>query len=278
MTGVGPDVLPAVVVAAGERPIHTPRAARLVEIVANPSDRVSKGDVLFRLEAPDLDIEIAKTERRLELVELRIGRASADDSERSDAIVLERERAALTVKLAGLQRERGELVVRAEADGDVLQVAADLHVGRWVGPDLELGVFAPDHRLAAEGYVNGDDADRLQDGATGVLIADDPLAPRLPVRLERIAADGAQSIALAELASSTGGPIGVEPNAEGELVPSVAHRRVTFSALQPSDGGPAGPALSRQYRGIVHLRGRPESFAARFVRHALKVLAREAGA
>ena len=207
----------------------------------------------------------------MRLAKLRVGRSVADEVDREQFLVLERERLSLETERAGLKKELNELVIRAPISGTVLELASKLEPGRWVGRDLQLALVGKPGLWEATGYVSEADVWRVSDGADGTFIPDAPFAEAIPVRLDRVASQGAEHISTPALSSVYGGQIGVNRGENDRLIPIQAAYQVKLSVLSRPTG------QNSEFRGLIHLAGRPESFAARAWRQVLKVFAREAG-
>lgn len=262
--------VPSVLTRGEMRPVFVDRPAQLIARRVREGDTVVPSTVLFTFHDPDLAQRLKVIERKLVLARLRLGRLTADKTDRGEALVLQREQTALEVERAGIRREMAELHVRAGARGRVLQLAPNLHAGLWVGPDVKLAVIG-DATQEAVGYLSESDAARVAIGAQGRFIPDAPLAPALPVSFKRRAVVGAERIGERMLTSQFGGAIAVSSAEDRALRPVTAQYRATFDVVGTAVG-------NRQQRGVIHLTGRAESLLARAWRQTLKVLAREAGA
>lgn len=267
----GSVTVPALLGHSGRIPLHAKQPAQIAALDLEPGAVVGKGKILVRLVAPAIDNKLRQVERKIELVRLRLGRRTADRTDLDATIVLERELAALQTQRGGLLKERADLEVRAPVNATVLEVADNLHVGRWVDTETRLALLGEGNRIEAVGYLRESDVARVEIGTTGVLIPDEPTAPRLRIRLVSISATGAETISHPELTSEFGGPIAVERGDNDRLIPRSGAYLVKFAV----EGAPPRTGM---VRGIIHLDGKPESLAARFWRQTLKVLAREAGA
>ncbi|MEO1695035.1 MAG: site-2 protease family protein [Pseudomonadota bacterium] len=273
----GTVVAPAIIARGEQMALHPAVASRIETVHVKAMDRVKAGAPILTLRAPDLAHEERVLRRQLAVANLRLGRLSADSQDRSNLIVLERERRALRTKLLGLQERRAELVMVAERDGRVLALADRLEPGRWVAPDERLALLAHGGALEAVGYIAADTAPRVRAGMSGVFISDAATGPRLHVTLVDIDRSGAAAIDVPGLAAAQGGWIAVEKDDANKMRPIAAHYKVRFS-LRDLSAERRALLEGRIYRGVIHINGDPESFAARVWRRLLTVLARESGA
>ncbi|MGI9408684.1 MAG: HlyD family efflux transporter periplasmic adaptor subunit [Hyphomicrobiaceae bacterium] len=264
--------IPAVVQSAQTQPIHAVRPAQIVERHVEAGQRVRKGDKLFSLRSGELDNQVALARTELKLIKLRLGRRNVDRVDREESLVLQRQSLALKGKIAGLLAQRRELVLRAPATGVVLELDREAHAGRWVKPSQQLALIGEPQRLEATGYAAEEDVWRISSGTTGSFVPDAALAPAIDVRLRDIAVTGSPNLDVTSLASVFGGPIAVERNSDGNLVPVRAQYQVRLDLLEPLQDH------RTESRGVIQLAGNPESLLARFWRRALNVLIRESGA
>lgn len=264
--------IPAVIERAELQRVHPVRPARIVSVHVRHGDRVAAGAPLLTMTSPDLDHEIEQTRTRLRLARLQHARRGADAADREASMVLENMITALGTKIAGLEQEKRELVVRAPFGGRVAEMGQDIHPGRWIGPRDMVAMIAGEGSLIARGYVAEADVWRVRPGNQGRYIPEHAMRAHADVVVGQIAASGAASIEIVELASTSQGRIAVRQGENRTLIPTGAQYLVEMQVAGTS--GPAELAL----RGVVVVDGAPESIAARVWRHALKVLVREAGA
>lgn len=268
-------IVPAIVSLQDREPVHPEAAGRLVALHVAPGDLVAVGQVIARLERPDLEQRLSTVARRLAATEVRLGRGAADEHERLQTIVLERERNALIAERDGLEAQRRAMILRAPIAGQVLEMATNLHKGRWLSTAERVALIGAPAGLEASGYVTEVDAWRIEPGTLGHFIPDHVLAAGMAVTLRTVAARGAATIDIPELSNQFGGRIAVTADPEGTLVPSEAQYRVVATVV--TSGQPVR-ATGTSLRGVIHFDGRRQSFAARLWRQILKVVARETGA
>ncbi|MEL6373754.1 MAG: site-2 protease family protein [Pseudomonadota bacterium] len=265
----GRIVAPAIFIAAQEQKLHAPRPARVTEVAVRNGQRVRSGALLAVLEAPALRHEQERNAVQIALLKARLARLAADDKERDQALIITRELQAAQARARGLAREAEQLELRAAFDGVVRDMLPDLHAGRWLDRKTRLLRVVAPQQAHLRGYVAEDDLWKVEANAVGRFIPDDPLAAARDIRLIDVAYAGAKALEEPYLASNYGGPIAVTPDADGVLKPNGAVYRARFAV--------EGQAPGRVDRGVVLLRGKPESFAARAWRQVMRVLVRESG-
>ena len=262
---------PALLADADVANIYPNRAARIASVETSKGARLAKGATLVHLVSPELESAIRSTEIQLALTRVRMARSTADQQDKAQLLVLAGELASNATKLAGLQKEREQLTVRAPADGVVAMLAPHLRPGLWLAKSDLIAVMTGQKTLTARGYLSESALSRVHPGASGRFVPDDLTRPTFPVTLSKIALSGAASIDIPELASIYGGRVGVEPDAGQRLAPVGAQYLVEFTV----PGSSAFP--SQTVRGLIELDGAPESFAVALWRQVAKVMIRESG-
>ena len=264
--------LPAQLQADRHVTLYPAAPARIATMPATPDRRVAAGAVLFRLVSPDLDHQIAQSERDLTLTQHLILRQAASPETLSALGVLQEQLATQWSAYHGLVDQRAALAVAAPFDGRLVDVPADLAAGRWVGMDQPLGRVISDNQALIEGYLSADDLARVQVGAVGRFIPDDITRPDVAVRVTAIDAASTPTLDTPYLVSVYGGSIAVRADENQRLVPEHAVYRVALEPLEPHDVTPDQVA-----RGVVRLEGDARSFADRVYRAVAAVLIRESG-
>ena len=264
-------VVPAVMQAADYAVLYPPAPAEVVAVHAVEGQEVEAGAPLFELRSPELDYQIAQTEREIALRQLRILRQAASAEDRDRAAAVQQELASYMAALVGLRGQRDRLVVRAPLAGHVVDLDETVRPGLWVGERYRFGQIIATGSAAIRGYAAGADLDRLNPGAEGWFYPDDPLRPAVPVTVATIDRVDAAVIDLPQLASVYGGPVPVRPERDGRLVPEGSHYRVT---LRPRDEA-ALPAQS--IAGTVRIEGPAHSYLDRAWRAVAAVVIRESG-
>jgi len=262
---------PAVLKAAYQQQLFVPKGAQLRERRAAAGQRVAAGEPLFRFESPDLQEDYRQAQRKLDVVQARVQvqSLSRDLIDRSQTTWRELEAAQAALAAAAAELDR--LTVRAPAGGTLVDVTDPLEPGEWLREGTRLATVVDAERSVVEAYVPEDALGKLQVGASGRFLADDPGGRWIPVRVETVAATSSRVLAEPALASIHGGGIATHQGKDGALVPEAPVYRVV---LRPE--GPLPPA-ARVTRGEVLLEGTRESLMARVWRIAVGVFVRESG-
>lgn len=264
--------VPAVIEGKDIARVYTQRPSRVVSVDVAPGQFVAAGTVLATFDVPEIDNEEQVIRARLAAIHLRLARRSADEKDLQDNLVIEQERAVLSSRLNSLAVQRRQLELRAPISGHVVEVMSDLHPDRWLASKQQIALIDGSNQAKLAGYIAADDLWRVRPGATGTFVPEDVQAPRVAVKLTSIGVSGAQEIDILDLASTNGGYVAAEADAQRRLVPTNAQYRVGLEALD-DDAAP-----TRTLRGVVLLTGSAESLLSRAWRRVLTVLVRESGA
>ena len=269
-------VLPAVVRAADYATLYAPVPARIVEMTAPPGNAVRAGDILFRLEAPDLEQQLKLVRLRLVAVAIRIQRQATNLEDLDSLPALQEQMAALLSNESGLLARQENLVIRAPFDGTIADLAPELAPGLWVKPDQPLGRVVDYRRAIFRAYLAAAELDRVAVGAVGRFLPEDPARPAVGVSVTAIERVNAAVLDIPMLASTQGGPVAAQaaaPGAAGQSapVPAAPVYRVTLKPLEPA------PAPEQVVPGIAVVEAGAVSPLRRIWRATIGVLIRESG-
>ena len=259
----------AVVSADRETQVFSPRPAYVRMVHVSDNTQVKTGDVLIELTSPDLDFEVTQTQRQIALLEARRARIAGDQQDRLYSDVIMSELQGQRQKLSGLHREQDLLTIRAPFSGVITEVDDDIAAGQWIDHITPIARIVAPGAVQVRGYVDENDAWRLESDDHATFIPEDPLMSRQTARLKEISKAGAHRLDVPYLASLYGGDVASERNADGEIIPRSGQYLVRLAMNDTP--------WQRAVRGTVHLTGKPESFAAAVWRRVLQVVVRESG-
>ncbi len=250
--------------------IYAPRSSRVQFAEIADRQRVSAGDTLLILSAPDLEHEVRKTRLLIQLTERRLDRIAGDTRDLSQRVVLEGELSRHVTNLAGLREELRRLHIRSPHAGTLRDVDRDLGKGQWVDDATPFARVVASTPTEARCYVSEEDIGRLAPGGRATFIPEDPLMPRQSGSIIEVSGTGSRAIELPYLASVFGGAVAADRDQGGEIKPRSGHHRVRVALY--------GPPVKRAVRGTLHLSAASESIASVIWRRVLKVLVRESSA
>lgn len=261
--------LPAVAAPADSVRVHPPRAAVLTMFAA-PGASVAAGQVVARLEDPELDFSIGQTRAQVAILETGLVQAEADALTARDLGVLRERLARERAALAGLLAQRESLSVVAPFAGRVVDAAPDLHVGSWRAPERPLFLVVGARGPTIRAYVDDRDLDLVRPGAPAVFHADEPAFPPIRGRIRAVEAVPAETLDDPVLASAEGGPIAAQAGPDGLLRPRQGLYRVDVEV--PDQDAPA-----HLLRGTLVADSRPRSLLGLAAARIEALLVRESG-
>jgi putative peptide zinc metalloprotease protein len=265
--------IPAVLTATEQAPAFAPRPARLEAVRVRQGETVRAGQILMALSASEIEQQLAAARERERLLNERLDRRSADRKDLSESLTLTREVQLERDRIAGLERERARLAVRAPIDGVVVELALELSPGRWVDEKTRLALIAAPDSLEARGYINADDLHRIREGDAGEFVDEQRLMPARAIQVSRVGAAANDTLDNWVLTSAHGGDVPAR-QFEGRLR---AEKAVFEVAGDVTDLSRHALPLT-ELRGEMQIRGEPISLASRLARRIASVLLREAGA
>ena len=212
----------------------------------------------------------------------RINQSTVNERDLRQQQVLQQQDLAVQRKLSGLEAEQTQLDMRAPAKGWIMQLAPDLHEGRWVSKDELLALVATSDRMMVKAYIAQEDVARLSQSSSGTFIPDDISRPTFGVRLARIAKTNSTILDQPELASVYGGDIAVQLDESQQLIPKRSRYLAELSLAPSTDDGVsqlngAGVYALQTVNGVIKLDGEAESLLIGMVRQAASVIMAELG-
>ena len=262
--------VPALLEANRVSALYAPLPARLKQLHITDGQQVEQGALLMELESPDLDSRQRIVRSEINILQLQIRRQAGRSETIADLSVLEQQLAEAVAQYRGLAAQRQRLMIRAPAAGVVRDLMPTLHDGRWLSPQVVLArLVEPGHRL--RGYLPEEQLWRVEPGAQGRFIADDPARSALHVRLTEVDATGTDYLQLSALASDNQGPIAVRRNPEQQAEPLQAQYGVQLQTLDEVQTPP------QPVRGLVILEGKGESVLGFIWRRVVALGVRESG-
>lgn len=262
-------VVPAVLEPAAYARIFPTTPAMVKSVSVHRGDDVAAGSTLVTLVSPQNERDRALARIRLALVEAKLQRRASVVEDRAETLSLDTERKLLLDRLAGLERERRELVLTSPIAGVVRDLDPDLDPGRWVGRDAQIALITAPDSSVARGYIRDGAAQGVIAGAVGTFVPDSYFYAIAPVRVADIGYAAASRLDIAALSSVDGGPIPARPTPDHGSAPDFAVFPIRFSA---EVGAPRTVT-----RGAVRVAGARESIVGGMLRQVARVLVRESG-
>ena len=257
-----------------QRVIYSPQPARLVAVLVSDGETVNPGQLLFELEAPELDDEA----QRANILAKAYARQAAglpvlnQRGEAQSAKAMQQARELRQQARAQTQAAE-RLLLSAPFSGSVRDLAEGLHPGTWVNSQLPLGRVVDDSAWRAELLVQEQALARIAVGQSVRLyqpaLASAPLTGRVaaidPLRVTRLPHP--------MLDANSGGPILTHRQDERDVVVDALYRvSITLDAGSESAAATAAGAIRRG-----RIDAEPQSIWQQWLRPLLAVLVRESG-
>ena len=259
--------LPALLAPIADQPLASGDPARIERVLVRPGQQVAAGQPLVLLSQPDIALGTAQARLRIAELESRLQRGVADADDLADRTVLQRDLLAERDRLAGYERRRAGLVLRAAASGRVVDLTDAVQPGVWTDGRQPLLRVVSAGAADVQAFADDDQSWRLEPGVTGRFVPDDAGAASWRVRLDEIGAAAALPEA-PQLMQPNGGPI----PAAGGSNPRALHA-MTPVRLVAERGD--GTGFAQPVAGRVILPATGESLAARLWRALGRVVVKQ---
>ena len=270
--------IPAVVEPAAYARLYPLTPGVIVSVAARRGARVEAGQALVTLRSPQHERASRLARLRLALVEARLARLASVAEDRAERLALDGERGLLIDKLAGLERERRDLVLRAPIAGLLRDLDPDLEPGRWLGRDAPVALVVSPEAAVARGLRRDGTAEALKTGDHGTFYPDSFFMGSAEATVTDVAEAAAARLDIPALSSLAGGPVAARPAPEPG-----SHARDAMPGAAPEDAvfpvrfALRSAAPRRVTRGAVLVDGERESLAGASLRQLARVLRRESG-
>lgn len=198
---------------------YAPVPAKIEEIAVFQGQKVTQGDLLFRLSSFNLDHNINITRQRLEdLIAIRnSSQATPELANKRSMINSEIENT--RQELAGFQEMAGKLNIRAPFSGTIEMLEPSLSRGQSVSTTETLALLADNDHKILSGYIGEQDAGKIPLEGAGTFYPEYSPFVTYPVVLERIDKTGADVLFWSELSSEQGGAIPSKTTQGGRIEP-----------------------------------------------------------
>nr|CRH04454.1 putative Peptidase M50 [Candidatus Magnetococcus massalia] len=268
-----PIQAPAELHAVLQTDLYAPNPGQIAQRFVGDGTEVERGTPLMRLIS--IDLESRKRQANIDILAIQAKLETLESSEenRTNRQILEQQLLEKRSLLLGVEEEIARLVIRAPHGGIYLDVPEGLRNGLWVNPSTLLGRVVDRSQASIKAYAVEDDLHRLELPSTGRFYAQDPEDPAINVSLVEISPSSSNRLESPYQASTYGGGVAVNEDAEGELVTQQA---IYTLRLLPSEGENWQPR-GRVVTGTVRLEGKPESLFEQAATFVTGILIRESG-
>ncbi|MGH8605006.1 MAG: efflux RND transporter periplasmic adaptor subunit, partial [Gammaproteobacteria bacterium] len=181
---------PAILQSAQYVTVYAPEPGRIIDVFIKRNQQVKAGDTLLTLDSPQLAEEMVRTAKKVKVHKLRFQRSASNLEDLANMHVALQQWTAESSRLAGLEKKRRKLTIRAPISGVITEVAEALHRGRWINQKLALAFVVDPASAELSGLVSETELTRLKVNQPARFLPDDPKRRPVHARLVEISEAG----------------------------------------------------------------------------------------
>jgi putative peptide zinc metalloprotease protein len=257
---------PAVLKAAGHATLYAPVPALLMSLEVAEDQNVTPGQILAKLDNPDLRRRLGQTEGRVVVLKYELTSAGFEESFRNRSQAIAKGLESALAEKAALIGEIQRLSLTATLAGTVADLSPNLQPGQWISPKDP--ILSIRKGTVIDAFLAEDDLLRIQPGAKARFIPEGSGAS-LSATVQSIDSMAVRNLMEPVLASQFGGAIPARIDRQS-LVPESAIYRVRLLLDNDQD-------TAVTLRGEAHMEGEARSALSRLLRTAAAVILREWG-
>ncbi len=262
---------PMVMMAAQAQGLYTPAAAEVLRIAVQEGQTVKAGALLAELRSPELEAQWRQAEAEAQRLRWQVEQQAFSSSLMEAGPALYKRWQAAEAAVQGLAQQKAQLRVVAPFAGTVVEANASLRTGAWLPAGEKLFQLVGPQGIKAEAFVTEAQLDRLNGRQTARLIPDRPEVAGVDCQVSGVDRVNISVLDKPYLASSYGGPLPTQLDAQQAPLPLQALFRVRLD-----DCTQAQP-LTQELAGIALLQGERQSWLGRGLRQGLALWQQEAG-
>ena len=268
----GKIVAPAVRKARQTASLYPPFSCRITTCNVQNGGRVGQGDVLFELESPHIDHQMAISAREIETLRIALKRQKTATAGLEQSLVTFEELFRAESNLEGLSKQKKRLVITAPFAGMIKDIPPGLHAGSWVNQSQFLGTLLTPDAQKIHAYIQEKEVQNMADTSRVLFYSDS--GEHDPVACTLVAMDPTSPETLEDdpsLASLYGGTLPVEQDRNHHLILKKSHYRALFLPETPE------AACTTVENGHIVINRKPRSLIVDTFKHVYGVLIRESG-
>ena len=262
---------PALARAVHEAAIFAPSSARVVAVEVTVGQTVRRGDVLLRLESPELATRAERAQLRGEGYAVELARSAAGNLQLERRLVTEEQLGEALADEAGAAAEIAALTVRSPQDGKVVDMPSDLVAGRWINVRHPLLRVVDQRAAEIEVYLGESQIGAVAVGQGVRFYPDAPEAPVVRGSIVGIDSSAGHAVPHPLLASVHGGGIAATQTSRDALV---AHETI-YRVRVRTDAGE--PGFTQVVRGSARIEANWLAIGWSGLARMASVIVRESG-
>ncbi|PKR55655.1 HlyD family efflux transporter periplasmic adaptor subunit [Thalassospira marina] len=264
--------MPAILTPQDRLVIHASDAALIADFPTE-NRQVKAGDVLLQLQDPDLDMAIAQSDRKLQIIALAKQQTAVNQMAARENAIIDQEYAEEQARMTGLIARRERLTVCAPFAGLVTDIDPLLAKGIWVNREQPLFLLVAEGTGLLTAYVDERDRSLVSAGSAARFYPEAGDYPVMDGVVRDVQSVPAEFLTEPMLASINGGEIPVREDVNGQLVPE--HGQYQVMVEMPDQHGFGD--IHHVLRGVVYSQSKPYSLAGYAYDRVRALLSRETG-
>lgn len=208
---------PALMKSAQESPLIAPQASQLFEIHIQNGQSVKAGDILFTLNAPELEKQQTTNALSIKYLQKQLAQSSVSSQNFSQANLQRNDLLRVKSESIRLQSEKDSLIIKSPFDGVVRDLSEVINTGDWLEKREFLGLLVSKNYVI-ETYVSEYEIEKIKPGSKLEFIASDTLE-KVSGIVSYIEQSSVKTLKNEELASIHGGTIPVKADRDNFLRP-----------------------------------------------------------
>ncbi|PID77510.1 MAG: hypothetical protein CSB24_01165 [Deltaproteobacteria bacterium] len=265
-------LLPAVIKPDEFMELYSQVPGKVEHIYIEEGEGVQKGQILFAVRSPELDYQLKRAVLEVQQAGNLLKRSAVNDQLREQQTVAEERYIEALQRVSGLQKQKKMLDIKAPFSGKMVSLPDTLKENIWIAETDRLGILAQSNRWLIYAYARAGDLERLRSGTAGLFYAGPESGKPLPARIVSISQVNIKNFTEPMLTSINGGPIAVSLEQDGKYLPeeSVFQVQLELTGEKPYTARMIQP-------GVVRIKARPVSLAAKVFRNLHSLFIRESG-
>ena len=261
--------VPAVIRAENVQEIYSPVAARITSIDVKDGDKVERGQLLFRLEVPELFLRSTKAEVNLATARSEFLRAVATTRQQERREVLLQQIAEALAERQSVKEELSRLEIRASEAGLIRDLSSQLVEDRWINSrELMARVVSPGQSVI-EAYIPESRVKSVEPGQLISFISNVAGAEPIDGVVRSVDTTATRQVNHRVLGTPYGGTVAAVVDKRGILNAQDPVYRVV---IEPISDNTYVPAV---VRGTVRIHVDLEILAQNFFARAISIVIRE---
>ena len=262
---------PAVVKPLQQQLFYATTPGIVAQLQVHKGDRVEAGQVLLTLTSPDLAFEQAQSQKEINLLQWQLDHQTSSERLMQQGDLIRERLTQAYSELHRIQDQQSKLIFKAPFAATVTELNEGLQTGLWVAAQEPLLTLAQPGALHIEILVEESALGRLSSNKPVALYPQQPELDAFTCSQTEVETLALSELSTGHLASVYGGPIAVNPAAEGKLVPDQGIYRLTASGCNSTD------IVLREQLATAHLVGEPYSVLSGLWRRIQGTFIRETG-